>query len=54
MCYRGLVASAKAMERDDLLDLLLVSLEQEEEAAARVESAVPGLLRRATSEVVEG
>jgi ferritin-like metal-binding protein YciE len=53
-CYRGLVASAKAMERDDLLDILLVNLEQEEDAVARVEAAIPGLLRRAMSEVVEG
>ena len=53
-CYRGLVASAKAMERDDLLDILLVNLEQEEEAVARVEAVIPNLLRRAMSEVVEG
>lgn len=53
-CYRGLVAAAKAMERDDLLDILLVNLEQEEEAAARVEAEIPNLLRRAMSEVVEG
>jgi ferritin-like metal-binding protein YciE len=53
-CYRGLVASAKTMERDDLLDILLVNLEQEEDAAARVEATIPGLLSRAMSEVVEG
>jgi ferritin-like metal-binding protein YciE len=52
--YRGLVAAAKEMERDDLVEILLANLEQEEEAAARAEALVPDLLRRAMSEVVEG
>lgn len=52
--YRGLVAAAKEMERDDLVEILLGNLEQEEEAATRAEAAVPDLLRRAMSEVVEG
>ena len=51
--YRGLVAVCKEMERDDLLEILLGNLEQEEETAAKVEHAIPGLLRRAMSEVVE-
>jgi ferritin-like metal-binding protein YciE len=52
--YRGLVAFAKAMERDDLLDLLLGPLERAEEAVARVESLHADLVRRASHEVVEG
>jgi ferritin-like metal-binding protein YciE len=52
--YRGLVAAAKEMERDDLVEILLGNLEQEEEAAARAEAAIPGLLRAAMTEVVEG
>ncbi len=52
-CYRGLVAAAKGMERDDLLEILLGNLEQEEEAAAKVEAAMPDLLRRAMNEVIE-
>ncbi len=52
--YRGLVAVAKEMERDDLVEILLGNLEQEEEMVARVESAQPELIRRAAHEVVEG
>ena len=51
--YRGLIAACKEMERDDLIEILLGNLEQEEEMAAKVEHAIPGLLRRAMSEVVE-
>lgn len=51
--YRGLIAACKEMERDDLIEILLGNLEQEEEMAARVEHAIPGLLRRAMTEVVE-
>ena len=52
--YRGLIAMAKEMERDDLVEILLGNLEQEEEMIARVESAYPELIRRAAHEVVEG
>ena len=52
-CYRGLVAAAKGMERDDLLEILLGNLEQEEETAAKVEAVMPDLLRRAMSQVIE-
>jgi ferritin-like metal-binding protein YciE len=51
--YRGLIAACKEMERDDLIEILLGNLEQEEEMVARVEHAIPGLLRKAMSEVVE-
>lgn len=52
--YRGLIAMAKEMERDDLVEILLGNLEQEEEMVARVESAHSELIRRAAHEVVEG
>ncbi len=52
--YRGLIAMAKEMERDDLVEILLGNLEQEEEMVARVESAHHELIRRAAHEVVEG
>lgn len=51
--YRGLIAMAKEMERDDLVETLLGNLEQEEEMVARLESAHPELIRRAAHEVVE-
>jgi ferritin-like metal-binding protein YciE len=52
--YRGHVALAKEMERDDLVEILLGNLEQAEETVAGIESAHPELIRRATREVVEG
>jgi ferritin-like metal-binding protein YciE len=52
--YRGLIAMAKEMERDDLVEILLGNLEQEEEMVARLESVHPELIRRAAHEVVEG
>ncbi len=53
--YRGLVASAKEMERDDLVELLSANLEQEEATASKVEQAMPRLLRAAMEgQVVEG
>jgi ferritin-like metal-binding protein YciE len=52
--YRGLVATCKEMERDDLIEILLGNLEQEEEMVAKVEHTIPELLRKAMSEVVEG
>jgi ferritin-like metal-binding protein YciE len=52
--YRGLVALAKEMERDDLVEILLGNLEQAEETLVGMESVHSELIRRATREVVEG